>query len=439
MSLVEQVKQAGVVGAGGGVFPAHVKVAGKADTVIANGAECEPLLYKDAAVMEHRAAEVVAGVLLVMDAVGAREGIIGIKAKKKRAVEAIRDACQGTSLRMHLLGDYYPAGDEYELVNAVTGRLIPPQGIPLQIGIVVNNVETLANIAAAAQGVPVTRKTITLAGAVKNPVTITVPIGTTFREAIEAAGGPNTDDPVLCVGGLMMGLTTDDLDTPIVKTSSGAVILPRSHYLIGRKLKPEPIKARIGKSACDQCRYCTELCPRYLLGYAVEPHQVMRSLAFTATDKSYWNQMAVNCCACGLCTLYACPESLFPKEACDASKAEMLSANIKWTGTARTKPHPMHDGRRVPVKMLMQKLDIMKYDAPAPWRDIAVTPRQLILPLKQAAGVPNKPIVKKGDEITVGQPLGEISDKDLGAIIHAPIAGIVAEVTDELIILTRQA
>ncbi len=439
MSLVEQVKQAGVVGAGGGGFPAHVKVAGKADTVIANGAECEPLLYKDAAVMEHRAAEVVAGVLLVMDAVGAREGIIGIKAKKKRAVEAIRDACQGTSLRMHLLGDYYPAGDEYELVNAVTGRLIPPQGIPLQIGIVVNNVETLANIAAAAQGVPVTRKTITLAGAVKNPVTITVPIGTTFREAIEAAGGPNTDDPVLCVGGLMMGLTTDDLDTPIVKTSSGAVILPRSHYLIGRKLKPEPIKARIGKSACDQCRYCTELCPRYLLGYAVEPHQVMRSLAFTATDKSYWNQMAVNCCACGLCTLYACPESLFPKEACDASKAEMLSANIKWTGTARTKPHPMHDGRRVPVKMLMQKLDIMKYDAPAPWRDIAVTPRQLILPLKQAAGVPNKPIVKKGDEITVGQPLGEISDKDLGAIIHAPIAGIVAEVTDELIILTRQA
>ncbi|MBU1150711.1 MAG: 4Fe-4S dicluster domain-containing protein, partial [Proteobacteria bacterium] len=185
--------------------------------------------------------------------------------------------------------------------------------------------------------------------------------------------------------------------------------------------------------------YCTELCPRYLLGYAVEPHQVMRSLAFTATDKSYWNQMAINCCACGLCTLYACPESLFPKEACDASKAEMLSANIKWTGTARTKPHPMHDGRRVPIKMLMQKLDIMKYDAPAPWWDIAVTPRQLILPLKQAAGVPNKPIVKKGDEITVGQPLGEISDKDLGAIIHAPIAGIVAEVTDDLIILTRQA
>ncbi len=439
MSLAEQVKKAGVVGAGGGGFPAHIKLAGKADTVIANGAECEPLLHKDAAVMEHRAADVVAGVQLVMQAVGAGEGIIGIKAKKKSAVEAIQAACKGTSVHVRLLGDYYPAGDEYELVNALTGRLIPPQGIPLQVGIVVNNVETLANIAAAADGLPVIRKTITLAGAMKNPVTITVPIGTTFREAIEAAGGSNTDDPVLCVGGLMMGLTTDNLDTPIIKTSTGAVILPRSHYLIGRKLKPEEIKARIGKSACDQCRYCTELCPRYLLGYAVEPHQVMRSLAFTATDKRYWNRMAVNCCACGLCTLYACPESLFPKEACDASKAEMLFANIKWTGTARTKPHPMHDGRRVPVKMLMQKLDIIKYDAPAPWRDIAVEPRQLILPLKQAAGVPNRPLVRKGDEVRAGQQLGEVSDKDLGAIIHAPIAGTVTDVTDNLIVLARQA
>jgi Na+-translocating ferredoxin:NAD+ oxidoreductase RnfC subunit len=439
MGLIEQVIKAGVVGAGGGGFPAHVKLAGRADTVIANGAECEPLLHKDAAVMERRAAEVVAGVQLVMQAVGARDGMIGIKAKKKSAIAAMEAACKDTPVRVRLLGDYYPAGDEYELVNALTGRLIPPQGIPLQIGVVVNNVETLANVADAAKGIPVTRKTITLAGAMKRPVTLTVPVGTTFRAAIEAAGGLTTEDPVLCVGGLMMGVTTDNLDTPIIKTTTGAVILPRSHFLIGRKLKSDQVKARIGKSACDQCRYCTEFCPRYLLGYAVEPHQVMRSLAFTATDKKYWNQMATNCCACGLCTLYACPESLFPKEACDASKAEMLAANIKWTGAAPAKPHQMHDGRRVPVTILMRKLDVMKYDAPAPWQDIAVETRRLILPLKQGAGVPNRPLVKKGDEVKAGQQLGEISDKELGAIIHAPIAGTITDVTDNLIVLTRQA
>lgn len=437
MSLAEKVKQAGVVGAGGGGFPAHVKLAGKADTVIANGAECEPLLHKDSAVMQHMAGEVVEGVQLVMQAVGARDGVVGIKAKKKEAVAAIQAACQGTPVRVHLLGDYYPAGDEYELVHAVTGRLIPPQGIPLQVGVVVSNVETLANIAAAAKGVPVTRKTITLAGALNNPTTMTVPVGTTFREVIEASGGLATDDPVIFLGGLMMGQLTDDLDTPVSKTSTGAVILPRDHHMAERKLKPAPVQARIGKSACDQCRYCTELCPRYLLGYAVEPHQVMRSLSFTATDKKYWNQMAANCCACGLCTLYSCPEELYPKEACDASKEEMRAAVIKWTGRAPTMAHAMHDGRKVPIKMLIQRLNVGQYDFPAPLSRTEVKPRQLTLLLKQSAGVPNNPLVKKGDTVRAGQPLGEIPKEALGAIIHAPFAGRIAEVTGDRIILTR--
>ncbi|MEI6278190.1 MAG: 4Fe-4S dicluster domain-containing protein [Verrucomicrobiae bacterium] len=439
MSLVEKVRQAGVVGAGGGGFPAHVKLAGKADTVIANGAECEPLLHKDSAVMQHLAAEVVEGVRLVMQAVGAKEGVVGIKAKKKEAVAAIQAACQGTPVRVHLLGDYYPAGDEYELVHAVTGRLIPPQGIPLQVGVVVSNVETLANITAAANGVPVTRKTITLAGAVKSPMTITVPVGTTFREVIGAAGGLVTDDPVLFVGGLMMGQLTDDLDTPVIKTSTGAVILPRDHHLAGRRLKPAQVQGRIGKSACDQCRFCTELCPRYLLGYAVEPHQVMRSLSFTATGKSYWNQMAANCCACGLCTLYSCPEELYPKEACDASKGEMRAEGIKWTGPAPTDAHAMHDGRKVPIKMLMQRLHVGQYDSPAPLSNIELKPRQLILPLKQSAGVPNNPLVKTGESVRAGQPLGAIPADALGAPIHAPFDGTVADVTGDRIILTRKS
>src|SRR3974377_2139649 len=110
MNLVEQVKQAGVIGAGGGGLPTHVKLAAKADMLIANGAECEPLLHKDAVIMEEEAAALVEGMLLAKDAVGAREAIIGIKAKKKQAVEAVQEACKGTDVRVHLLGDYYPAG-----------------------------------------------------------------------------------------------------------------------------------------------------------------------------------------------------------------------------------------------------------------------------------------------------------------------------------------
>jgi len=437
MTLAEKVKQAGVVGAGGGGFPAHVKLAAKADIVIANGAECEPLLHKDAAVMEHFSAQVVKGMVLSMEAVGAKEGVVGIKAKKKGAVEAMQAACQGTAVRVQLLGDYYPAGDEYDLVYTVTGKLIPPAGIPINVGCVVNNVETLANIAAAAEGRPVIEKTLTLAGAVNHPVTVTVPIGTTFREIIEATGGFATSDPVLCLGGLMMGETTTNLDTPVTKTSTGVVVLPRNHHVIERKLKPARTQAKIGKSACDQCRYCTEYCPRFLLGYDVQPHAVMRSLAFTSTGKEYWNQLASLCCSCGLCTLFACPEELYPKEACDDSKAEMRKANLKWTGKMEVKPHGMREGRRVPIKSLMRRMHIDQYDAQAKLEKISFAPKRAMIALKQNAGAPNLPLVKAGARVSAGQQIGEIPEKALGAIIHAPFAGVVEAVTDKHIILNR--
>lgn len=434
MSLAEQVRQAGVVGAGGGGFPTHVKLAAKADTVIANGAECEPLLHKDAAVMQRQGRDVVRGVELAMEAVGARDGVIAIKAKKREAVEAIEAACQGSRVRVHLLGDYYPAGDEYDLVYSVTGRLIPPTGIPIQVGVVVGNVETFTNITAAAAGRPVTRKTVTLAGAVKQPMTLTVRVGTPWRDAIEAAGGFATDEPVLCVGGLMMGETSEDVETPITKTSTGVVVLPRSHRVIQRRLKPTAVQNRIGKSACDQCRYCTEYCPRFLLGYGVEPHQVMRSLAFTATGADLWNLWAALCCSCGLCTLYGCPEELFPKEACDQSKAALRQANLRWTGPMTVKPHPMREGRRVPIKSLMKRLRVLEYDHPAPWQPTTVDSRRLVLPLKQGAGVPNRPLVQVGDAVAEGQPLGEIPVNALGAVVHAPMAAKVVSVTDRIVL-----
>ena len=434
MSLVNKVRLAGVVGAGGGGFPTHVKLAAKADTVIANGAECEPLLHKDAAVMEHQAQAVVRGIELTMEAVGAKDGVVGIKAKNRQAIEAIETACHGTLVRVQQLGDYYPAGDEYDLVYTVTGRLIPPAGIPLQVGVVVANVETMANVEAAADGKPVTHKTLTLAGAVQEPATLTVPVGTTYREAFAAVGGVTTEDPVLCLGGLMMGEITDNLDTPITKTATGVVVLPRDHHVIRRKLQPPAAQNRIGKSACDQCRYCTEYCPRFLLGYAVEPHQVMRSLAFTATGAAYWNPWAALCCSCGLCTLYACPEELFPKEACDQSRAEMKQAGLKWSGSTTVKPHAMRDGRRVPIKSLVRRLHVEEYDHPAHWRAVSLEPRQLVLPLKQGAGVSNLPLVKPGDCVSAGQALCEIPAKALGSIVHAPFAGRVVSVTDRIVV-----
>jgi Na+-translocating ferredoxin:NAD+ oxidoreductase RnfC subunit len=437
MNLVEKVRLAGVVGAGGGGFPTHVKLNAKVETVIANGAECEPLLHKDAVVMEEHAPELVRGMELAMEATGAKDGVVGIKGKKKHAVEAVTAACKGSRVRVQLLGDYYPAGDEYDLVYNITGKLIPPGGIPLNIGALVNNVETFVNIAAANDDQPLTHKMLTIAGAVKSPVTIKVPIGTTYRECVKYAGGLTTDDPILVIGGLMMGQHTDNLDTPVTKTSTGVVILPRDHHVIERKLKPNKVQAKIGKSACDQCRYCTEYCPRFLLGYAVEPHQVMRTLAFTGTGADVYNQWAAMCCSCGLCTLFACPEELYPKEACDDAKTAMRKAQVKWTGPMNPKPHPMGDGRRVPIKTLTKRLNVQDYDLPAPLITDEISPNRLVLPLKQSTGTACEAKVKSGDRVSAGQIIGEPAPKALGAILHAPMAGVVHEVNSEQIILEK--
>jgi Na+-translocating ferredoxin:NAD+ oxidoreductase RnfC subunit len=162
----------------------------------------------------------------------------------------------------------------------------------------------------------------------------------------------------------------------------------------------------------------------------------MRSLEFTSTGPEYWNQWAALCCSCGLCTLYACPEELFPKEACDQSKAELKKANAKWTGQTTVKPHPMRDGRRVPIKTL-KKLHITRYEHPAPLTNDVVAPARIVLPLKQSSGSPGVAFVRAGDCVVEGQVASDVPEKALGAAVHAPFAATVVEVTAQHIVLTR--
>ena len=164
--LSEKLKELGVVGAGGAGFPTYVKANSEVEFVIANGAECEPLIHKDAELMEHFPAEMVSGLQLMVKATKARQGKFGIKEKNARAIEAVQSHLKTKPVEMVLLGDFYPSGDEYELVYTATGRLIPPAGIPLQVGCVVNNVETLYNVHFASKDVPVTQKFVTVTGAV---------------------------------------------------------------------------------------------------------------------------------------------------------------------------------------------------------------------------------------------------------------------------------
>ncbi len=434
MTFHEQIRNAGVVGCGGAGFPSHVKAASAVEFVLANGAECEPLLHKDLELLKREPDAVVNGMVQLMSSTGAKHGVLGIKKKYEDQLGGVRSSLERTDIELKLLGDYYPTGDEYVLVYETTKRLIPPQGIPLDVGIVVNNVETLRNMFYAGEGLPVTTKCISVAGAVKNPSTFTVPIGISFADVVAAAGGASVSEYAVFVSGIMMGKLSSDMSLPVTKTCAGLVVLPVEHRLVSRKNLPEKSKHRIGKSACDQCSYCTEFCPRYLLGYDVQPHKVMRSLSFTASGEDLWNQWAQLCCSCGLCTLYACPEDLFPKEACDKAKVDLNAKGIQWQGNKEVKPHPMYDGRHVPLKQLVGKLGVRDYDVPAHYRETTFSSARVRIPLAQHIGAPAIPVVRSGNVVKTGDVIGEIPTGKLGARVHASIDGVVTLQNEEIII-----
>src|SRR5450631_2890563 len=431
--LSDQLRECGVVGAGGAGFPTYVKAQSQVEFLIANGAECEPLIHKDAELMKHFPAGILAGMTSMMDATGAKTGKFGIKTKNAESLEALKHNLHTDRIEFVMLGDFYPSGDEYELVYTATGRLIPPAGIPLQVGCVVNNVETLYNVHLAGQGTPVTEKFLSVCGAVKEPKSFWIPVGTSFRDLLALAGGATVSDFGVFISGLMMGTLTFDLDDVVTKTTGGLILLPRDHYLITRKTRPAKEMAHIGRSACDQCSYCTEFCPRYLLGYEVQPHKVMRSLGFTLTGGDIWNQWSELCCACGLCTLYACPEDLYPKEACDQGKQDRRAAGLKFVQQKPVVVHPMKEYRRVPLSQLRRRLQVEEYEKETPFVEANCHPAAVRIKLRQHAGQAANPAVQEGKRVKKGQLVGRVEDGKLGANVHASIDGKVRAVTAEYV------
>jgi len=431
--LSEQLRELGVVGAGGAGFPAYVKAQSQVEYMIANGAECEPLIHKDAELMKHFPDGILSGMTRMMELTGAKTGKFGIKTKNAESLEALKHSLKDPRIEFVMLGDFYPSGDEYELVYTATGRLIPPAGIPLQVGCVVNNVETLYNVHLAAQGTPVTQKFLSVCGAVAEPKSFWAPVGTPFRDLLAVAGGATTPDFGVFISGLMMGSLTFDLDDVVTKTTGGLIVLPRDHYLMTRKTRTQEAMNQIGKSACDQCSYCTEFCPRYLLGYEVMPHKVMRSLGFTLTGGEIWNQWSELCCSCGLCTLYACPEDLYPKEACDDGKKDRRAAGLKFVQQKPVQVHPMKEYRRVPLTQLRKRLHVEEYERETPYVAADLQPRAVRIKLRQHAGQAAAAVVETGKRVKKGQMVGRVEDSKLGAHVHASIDGKVGNVTPEYV------
>jgi len=427
--ILEQVRAAGVVGAGGAGFPTYKKLDSRVEHIIANGAECEPLLQKDRETMRQDRAALFEGLAIMQQVTGAKNVTIAVKKKNADVVEALRAEGQSRGYSFLVYDDVYPAGDEYVLVYEVTGRQIPPGGIPLHVGCVVDNVETIVNVAHAMAGRPVVDKYVTITGAVRSPLTTIVPVGSRIRDCLELAGGATVAQPVVLTGGLMMGGVAQSLDDPVAKNMGGLIVLPHDHYLVRRKTASKSTYTRIGHGQCDQCSLCTELCPRYILGYPIQPHRVMRTLMMTGEAKARNSLWAQYCCECNVCSYIACPEQLDPKNICVDAKALLREQKISRTEEELEQlflpPHPARKGREIPIETLYNRLGLADYHHPAEFQRVDFRPRDVRIPLQGHVGQPAKPTVAVGSRVRRGQVIADVEPAALGCPIHASVDGQV--------------
>ena len=439
--IVTKVKQAGVVGAGGAGFPAHVKLDAHVDTVLANGASCEPLLMSDPWLLDQKIDRVMAGLKCVLDTTGACKGIICLKKKHTRAMASvIRAIHDNGDDRIHVfeLKDFYPAGDEHVLVKEVLGRKVPEAGIPLQVGVVVSNIESLYNMARAVDGKPVTHRFLTITGEINTPMITHVPVGSIVSDIIDFARGSAVPDFKVIDGGPMMGRVLPDLEQPVTKTTSGLILLPADHNVVAGKIKDPEVIRRIALTVCCQCNRCTDLCPRKLLGHHLNPHKLMlvveQDSRFDVVKKQ-----ALLCSECGICEKYACPMMISPREVNAQIRKGLISEGVRWeASTENLVEDPFRTSRYISTHRLMQRLDVAKYDTHPGFSSDRFVPSRVMLKLSQHVGAPARPVVAIGDRVQEGDLVGEIPENSLGARIHASISGVVAEVTADAVIIKNE-
>ena len=322
-ALIDRIREAGIVGMGGAAFPTSAKISsalGKCDTLLVNAAECEPYITADDRLMREAPGRVMDGVGVLMRIFGLREAHIGIEANKKEAIEALRRAAP-EGVQVHILRTRYPQGAEKQLIQAITGRQVPPGGLPAAVGCTVFNAATCAAIAEAVyQGLPLIRRVVTVSGlAVSRPSNFLTPVGTPYQALIDAAGGFCTVPYKIVSGGPMMGLAQFDLSVPTVKGCNAVTCFTDAE------------RSETAHPHCIRCGRCAEVCPMRLLPLYLYQYE-------RKDDADQLARLHVSdCIECGCCA-YICPGRLPLVQSIKAgkTKAQQAAAAQKAAEVART-------------------------------------------------------------------------------------------------------
>lgn len=424
MSLKEIMKEAGIVGAGGAGFPSYAKLADGADLLVINGAECEPLLYTDYVLLHKEMSKVVSGINSVLEYAKIPRALLCVKEHTAKRLHLTDGDKLAEKIRLKTLPDVYPMGDEISLIYQATGRVVKPGNLPITAGVIVYNVETMYNVALAQKGEPLTMKWVTIAGDIPNPVVVQVPIGTPVWALFEKNSIVVPENYTVLDGGPSMGKVIDVERAVVTKTTKGLLVLPNTCEAVATKFINGEMSASRAETACCQCTRCTDMCPRALLGYPLEPHKMVRTAKQVATVLPQMVLTANLCCGCGICESLACSQGISPKAVINEYKALIAKNKMRYVGKADVSATAEREYRMVPSERWANVLGVAKFDKVPPYVGVQTDFDKVEIYLRQHIGAPSVALVKDGDEVQKGDKIAE-SGEGLSLPQYASISGKV--------------
>lgn len=432
--LKNLMRKLGVVGAGGAGFPSYAKLAEGADLLLINGSECEPLLYTDYVILKNELPIALTGVSKVLAHTGIPKALLTVKEHTAKRLGMEDGDKLADKIFVKVLPNVYPIGDEVGLIYEATGRQVKPGKLPITVGVIVYNVETMYDLGRGVRfSKPVTEKWLTVGGDIKNPTVIKVPIGTRISDIFKRLDIKVEEGYTVLDGGPSMGKVVNPLTHTVTKTTKGILILPDESQAIISKKTSEKMAIARAETACCQCTRCTDLCPRNLLGYPLEPHKMVRTAMGVAEVMPEMVLSATLCCGCGICESLACSQGISPRAVISNYKALLAKNRLRFDKDGEYGVKPEREYRMVPSEKWMSMLGITKFDKVADFGGEFKDFARVEIPLAGHIGVPSVPVVKDGDIVSEGDLIADAAN-GLSLPQYASISGTVTLGSDKIII-----